>query len=76
MKDNVDSPSLSAQDSTYQAEPTPMRSEIVLPRAAAAIVLRPSRTPESLSVSKDQFVPNCLRDYFLGDLILKLRKIL
>ena len=39
------SPNLSASDSTYQADPIPRRSEIVFPRAAAAIVLIPNFIP-------------------------------
>ena len=39
------SPNLSASDSTYQADPIPRRSEIVFPRAAAAIVDIPNFIP-------------------------------
>ena len=38
-------PSLSAHDSTYQAEPIPIMSEMVFPNAAAAIVEIPSLAP-------------------------------
>eukprot|EP00092_Neocalanus_flemingeri_P102585 GFUD01131223.1.p1 GENE.GFUD01131223.1~~GFUD01131223.1.p1 ORF type:complete len:100 (-),score=14.42 GFUD01131223.1:56-355(-) len=38
-------PNLSAQDSTYQADPMPIISEIVFPKAAAAIVEIPSLAP-------------------------------
>ena len=39
-------PSLSARDSTYHADPIPIRSEMVLPSAAAAIVDIPNFIPK------------------------------
>ena len=43
-------PNLCAKDSTYQADPMPTRSEIVLPRAAAAMVEMPSFMPRDSSM--------------------------
>ena len=43
-------PNLCAKDSTYQADPMPTRSEMVLPRAAAAMVEMPSFMPRESSM--------------------------